>query len=174
MGVSGSGKTTVGRALAAALKCEFIEGDDYHSDANRKKMAAGIPLTDEDRWPWLQSLADKINNVLAEQGTGVVSCSGLKQRYRDVLDRNGVRFVYLKISPEVGRERLASRGTHFFDPSLIDSQFAALEEPRQALTIEAGLSVADMVNEILERLDESDRAREYSSPACYLHELEKK
>lgn len=177
LGVSGAGKTTVGRALAQALKCELIEGDDFHSDANKNKMHTGHALTDEDRWPWLQALARKIGEVLARQGTAVVSCSALKRSYRDVLRREGVCFVYLKISREVGRERLARRDAHFFDPSLLDSQFETLEEPRRALTIDAGEGdVSSTVNEILERLDEcpGSRPREYSSPACYLHEMDDK
>lgn len=148
LGVSGAGKTTVGRELARLWDCEFIEGDDFHSDANRKKMHAGIPLTDEDRQPWLESLARAISQVIARKGRAVVSCSALKRAYRDQLRRDEVQFVYLRVSHEAVRARLAQRGGHFFNPALLDSQFAALEEPRRAVVVDADQDVSRVASEI--------------------------
>ena len=132
MGVAGSGKTTIARLLAEALHSAFLEGDDLHSPANREKMRHGTPLTDADRLPWLRRIAAAIDTWRAQGQSGVVTCSALKRQYRDILmgDRQGVRLVYLEGSPNVIRERLASRQGHFMPPALLDSQFAALEEPQ--------------------------------------------
>jgi len=131
MGVAGSGKTTIAHLLAEALHSAFLEGDDLHSPANREKMHHGTPLTDADRLPWLQRIAAAIDAWRAQGQSGVVTCSALKRQYRDILmgDRKGVRLVYLEGSPNVIRERLASRQGHFMPPALLDSQFAALEPP---------------------------------------------
>src|SRR5262245_56254884 len=106
MGVSGSGKTTIAQALARRLNFEFIEGDEFHSRANREKMHAGLPLTDDDRKPWLESLRSRIEALLARNATAVLACSALKPAYRDVLWMKGVEFIYLRISFEVARARL--------------------------------------------------------------------
>jgi gluconokinase len=131
MGVAGSGKTLIGRMLANALGVEFVEGDDYHPRENVERMKAGIPLTDENRAGWLQALAQRLREA-REKGTGlVVSCSALKRAYRDVL-RSGaphVRFVFLRGSRETIAARLTRRRGHFMPASLLDSQFATLEEP---------------------------------------------
>jgi gluconokinase len=131
MGVAGSGKSTVGAALARALGVEFVEGDDYHPPENVQRMTAGIPLTDEDRAGWLRALAARLREA-RKAGTGlVITCSALKRSYRDVL-RAGtpdVRFVFLRGSRALIAERLAGRRGHFMPASLLDSQFAALEEP---------------------------------------------
>jgi len=131
MGVAGSGKTSIGAALAHALDVEFVDGDDFHSPENIRKMAAGIPLTDDDRSGWLRTLASRLRDA-ENAGNGVViACSALKRAYRDVL-RGGagdVRFIYLKGSRELIAQRLASRGGHFMHASMLDSQFAILEEP---------------------------------------------
>ena len=126
MGVSGSGKSTVGRLLASRLGVPYAEGDDFHPPANVAKMSSGEPLTDEDRWPWLRSLADWI---AAHAGGGVLTCSALKRAYRDVLASAGtpVWFLHLAGSPEVIAARLAARSGHFMPPALLDSQFADLE-----------------------------------------------
>jgi gluconokinase len=131
MGVAGSGKTLIGAAFARALGLDFVEGDDYHPSENVKRMSSGIPLTDEDRAEWLHSLAARLREA-KETGTGLVmSCSALKRSYRDILrDKAGKpRFVFLKGEPALIAERLAGRRGHFMPPALLESQFAALEEP---------------------------------------------
>jgi gluconokinase len=152
MGVSGSGKTTVGLALARRLDCEFIEGDEFHTRANREKMHAGIPLNDADRKPWLQALRSRIEALLARDGNAVLTCSALKRSYRDVLRLKGVQFVYLKVGAAVARERLARRRGHFFNPALLQSQIDTLEEPRDALVVDADRPDLEVVNGIVHRL----------------------
>ena len=128
MGVSGAGKTTVGKKLAKFLGARFIDGDDLHSDAARAKMAAGGALTDEDRWPWL----DRVGAELASGAATIVACSALRRVYRDRLRAAAgasLRFVYLKAEIEDMRERVARRRGHYMPASLVDSQFAALEPP---------------------------------------------
>ena len=151
-GVSGSGKSSIGKRLAEAMSCEFYEGDDYHPPANKEKMQAGIPLTDEDRWPWLAAIRDSISEALAAESNAVVSCSALTQTYRDCLRQPGVEFVYLKGNFDLLRERLENRRGHFFDSDLLASQFAALEEPYGVLAVEAAWTPAAIVREIQERL----------------------
>ena len=131
MGVSGSGKTVVGTALARALGVEFVEGDDYHPADNVKRMAAGIPLTDDDRALWLRALAARLREA-KNAGTGLVmSCSALKRSYRDVLRAQvgEVTFIFLKGQRTLIADRIAGRRGHFMPPSLLESQFAALEAP---------------------------------------------
>ena len=131
MGVSGSGKSLIGAALARALGVDFVEGDKYHSAENVKRMASGVPLTDEDRAQWLRSLAARIRES-RKAGTGLVmTCSSLKRSYRDILraEANELRFVFLRGPRALIAERIAGRRGHFMPPSLLDSQFAALEEP---------------------------------------------
>jgi gluconokinase len=126
MGVSGSGKTTVGRELAGRLGVDYAEADEFHPQANIEKMAAGHPLTDEDRWPWLDAIARWIGEH--EESGGVVTCSALKRTYRDVLTAGGpVFFVHLTGSREVIAARLNARKGHFMPPALLDSQIADLE-----------------------------------------------
>jgi carbohydrate kinase (thermoresistant glucokinase family) len=129
MGVSGSGKTTVGEIVAGRLGWAYAEADAFHSPASVAKMAAGQPLTDEDRWPWLTAIAAWLDERIAKAEPGVVTCSALKRKYRDLLRRPEVLVVYLRGSPELIAQRLAPRQGHFFKPGLLDSQFAALEEP---------------------------------------------
>ena len=135
MGVSGSGKTSVGVPLAAALGGEFVEGDDYHPPANVAKMRQGIPLDDADRRPWLETLAAEIGRWLAAGRTVVLACSALKRSYRAILrgGRPEVRFVHLKGDPALIRARLAQRRGHYMPASLLDSQLATLEEPLDAI-----------------------------------------
>ena len=132
MGVAGSGKTTIGAKLARALGIPFVEGDDLHPRANVERMAHGIPLTDEDRQPWLLAIARRLQEA-ERSGSGiVVTCSALKRSYRDLLRSQGsadTRFVYLRGGRPTIAERLADRRGHFMRASLLDSQFAALEEP---------------------------------------------
>jgi len=131
MGVSGCGKTTVGELLARRLAWAFVEGDALHPAANVEKMRAGIALADEDRWPWLASIAARVGELRAG-GTGVVvACSALKRSYRDVLrgSRDDVRFVYLRGDRETIAARLTARSHDYMPASLLASQFAALEEP---------------------------------------------
>jgi gluconokinase len=137
MGVSGTGKTAVGTRLVQALGAEFAEGDDYHPPANVAKMRSGTPLDDADRQPWLETLSREIGTWLDSGKTVVLACSALKQRYRDILKagRPGVRFVHLKGPEALIRSRLEDRRGHYMPPSLLASQFAALEQPTDAITV---------------------------------------
>ncbi len=131
MGVSGSGKTVIGTLLARALGVEFLEGDTYHPPANIEKMSAGVPLTDSDREGWLHAIAARIKRA-NDSGEGVVvSCSALKRSYREMIraDARGVQFIFLRGERELIGTRIRDRKDHFMPPSLLDSQFAALEEP---------------------------------------------
>jgi gluconokinase len=131
MGVSSSGKSSVAKALAERLGWRFADGDDFHPPANIEKQRAGQPLTDDDRWPWLQAIADEIDRVTADGDRVVVACSALKRVYRDLLlhGRDDVRIVYLDGSKELIARRMAARKNHFMPPTLLDSQFKTLEVP---------------------------------------------
>jgi gluconokinase len=153
MGVAGSGKTTIGTALARALGWRFVDADDHHAPASVAKMARGEPLDDDDRRPWLDELHGIIAEALARGAPLVMACSALKAGYRAHLagaDAGGrVRFVHLAGSPELFRERLAKRAGHFMKPGMLDSQFAALEPPAgDALEVDAGRPVAAIVAQI--------------------------
>ncbi len=148
MGVSGSGKTTVGRLLAEAVGFEFIDADDLHPPENIKKMAAGEPLTDADRMPWLLTLREAIQTK--EQV--VLACSALKGSYRAILaDGIDARFVYLRGDPELIRERLKGRPGHFMKADMADSQFEILEEPEDAVPLDISNSAEDLISEIRRR-----------------------
>jgi gluconokinase len=156
MGVSGAGKTRIGELLAERLLCAFIDGDAFHSAVNKEKMHRGIPLTDDDRWPWLRTIREAIEAKLRAGETAVFTCSSLKRSYRDIL-RNGnkdVVFVYLKGTLEVLRERLGTRTGHFFDPSLLQSQLDTLEEPGpdEAITVSIELSPERIVDEVIKEI----------------------
>ena len=143
MGVSGCGKTTVARILADRLQWAFEEGDALHPPANVAKMAAGHPLDDADRAPWLAKVADWVDARLDAGACGIITCSALKRSYRELIDRRhgGVEFVYLHGSRELIATRLATRHGHFMPTSLLDSQFATLEEPaagEPAIRVEIG------------------------------------
>ena len=129
MGVSGSGKTSVGRLIARRMDWFFIEGDDLHPEANRRKMAAGTPLIDEDRWPWLDRIAGEMRRFDADGGSMVVACSALRRIYRDRLRVGGadVRFLHLTGAPAMLRARMERREDHFMPAGLLDSQLATLE-----------------------------------------------
>ena len=137
MGVSGSGKTTVGELLASALHLPFIDADDLHPPENIDKMRRGIPLSDHDRESWLHTVAGKIAEFEKNDG-GVIACSALKKKYRKILSsgsRTDVRFVYLKGNRDTIYRRMRQRTTHFMQPDMLDSQFEALQEPERALTV---------------------------------------
>jgi gluconokinase len=157
MGVSGCGKTTIAEHLAAAEGWTVLEGDSFHPAANVAKMAAGTPLTDDDRWPWLHAIAAAIDERRARGEQTVVACSALRRAYRDILigDRNDVRLVYLKGSRDLIAERMRARKDHFMPPALLDSQFRTLEEPgpdENCITVEIGGTPDEIVRTIMERL----------------------
>ena len=149
MGVSGVGKTTVGTMLAAQLGWEFADGDDYHPAANVEKMRNGIPLTDADREPWLESLRSLIAAWIAAGKSAILACSALKQAYRDrLMVGASVRVVYLKADRELLRERLLLRRGHYMKEGMLESQIATLEEPEDAVVVDARSSVEEIVREI--------------------------
>src|SRR5579864_8687620 len=159
MGVSGSGKTTVSALLAAALGCQFQEGDDLHPAENVEKMHGGTPLTDADRMPWLHKIAEEIDDWRARGESGVLTCSALKRSYRDIIigARPDVTLVYLRGSYDLIRRRMAARHEHFMPVALLDSQFAALEEPtpdEHPITVDIGGRPADIALEIVRQLEE--------------------
>ena len=150
MGVAGVGKTTIGAALARELGWRFIDADDYHPPQNVAKMKAGIPLEDADRWPWLAHL----NKALKEEENAVLACSALKAAYRERLAQGVARFavVYLHGTPALIRERLNTRSHRYMPATLLDSQFAALEPPAEAIAIDVAAALEDSVAAIIERL----------------------
>lgn len=154
MGVSGSGKTTVGKILAERLGWSFVEGDDFHTPSNIAKLHAGIPLNDDDRAPWLAALEQRIDEARERGESLVLACSALKHRYQAYLrhDRDDIHYVWLEGSEELIRERLKGRKGHFMNPSLLDSQFQTLEPPDGALRVEIGPPAEDVADEILRRL----------------------
>ena len=157
MGVAGSGKTSVGTALAVALGWRFVDADDHHSPANIAKMARGEPLDDADRRPWLDGLHAIIEAALAKGEGLVMACSALKNAYRARLVGGGaggrIRFVYLAGTPELFHARLAQRPRHFMKAGMLDSQLATLEAPADALEVDAALPVATIVSRIRAALE---------------------
>jgi gluconokinase len=153
-GVSGSGKSEVGRAVAKRLGLKFLDADDFHSNANKDKMHRGIALTDDHRRGWLKSLHEVLRQEFDSGTSCVLACSALKRGYREQLrdGLQGVRFFYLKIDYEAVTRRLESRTDHFFDSRLLDSQFAILEEPEpnEAFVIDQNRPLADVVQEVLQ------------------------
>jgi gluconokinase len=147
MGVTGSGKTTLGQLLADQLGWTFVEGDDFHPQANVEKMHRGEPLTDADRAPWLRALRVRIDELAAAGRSAVVACSALKQAYRDVLvsGRPEVVFVHLTVPAAVIRDRLDRRRGHFMPAALLDSQLATLEAPAGILAVDVSASERDNV-----------------------------
>jgi gluconokinase len=158
MGVSGSGKTSVGKALAAKLGWDFFDADDFHPPDNITKMARGLPLTDDDRAPWLTSLHDLISSHLKENRPGVLACSALKEQYRQILfaGNQGVQLVFLKGDYDVILKRMTSRPGHYMRPELLKSQFEALDEPSNGIVIDASLAIDIIVNQILDNLKLND------------------
>lgn len=154
MGVSGSGKSTIGRLLADRVGWPFLEADDFHPEVNRQKLAAGTPLTDEDRWPWLEALNRGLLRAVRKHGSVILACSALKDVYRDRLDEglNDVRWVHLIGDPEVLAERLKHRVGHFSSAKILPSQFATLEPPESAVEVEVDGSPARVVEEVAQAL----------------------
>ena len=153
MGTTASGKTTIGSLLAKRMGWKFVDADDFHPPANVEKMKHGIPLTDEDRLPWLKALHDKILQWNSESRNVVLACSALKQSYREELRAGSdLRFVYLKGSYELFSQRVLERKGHFAKQDLLASQFADLEEPTDALTVDARQSPEEMVAEVSRQL----------------------
>lgn len=155
MGVAGCGKSFIGEKLKETLNGIFEDADDFHPAANKEKMKAGIPLTDEDRWPWLQKLREQIVLHRTITPCYVLACSALKQSYRDLLrdedSRETLEFVYLKGAKELILKRMEKRD-HFFPPALLDSQFVTLEEPLDAIIVDIDSSPDEIVNTILNKL----------------------
>lgn len=157
MGVSSSGKTTIGTQLAYRLNWEFEDGDWFHPPENVEKMHSGVPLTDEDRWPWLRAIAAWIDETRRAGGHGVVTCSALKRRYRAIIvgDRADVRLIYLKGEKALIARRMAARHEHFMPTALLQSQFDALEEPgpdENPITVSIEPRPREIVTQILAAL----------------------
>ncbi|MDN3594113.1 gluconokinase [Zunongwangia endophytica] len=154
MGVSGSGKTTIGREIASKLEIPFFDADDYHPKANVEKMKNGIALDDEDRKSWLKSLAENIEKWKEDKGA-VLACSALKKKYRATLSHNlkdYVVFVYLYAEYELIYERMMSRKGHYFKPELLKSQFDTLEEPENAIKVGVDQRISETVAEVISKI----------------------
>ena len=154
MGVSGSGKTTIGEKLAESLGYKFADADDFHPQENIDKMRNGVALSDKDRLPWLQKMQDVIKQHLLENTNIVITCSALKASYRQMLliNHESVKLVYLKGSFELIHKRLKERLNHFMSEKLLKSQFEILEEPLEAIKVDISRPLEDIVQEILEKL----------------------
>ena len=155
MGVSGVGKTTVGHLLARRLDAAFLEGDDFHPEANVEKMRRGIPLDDDDRRPWLLTLRQQIDRWLAEGRPGVLACSALKRAYREILGAGqpDIHFVYLRGNEEQIRGRLELRSGHYMPPTLLPSQIAALEEPEDAIVADVSGTPEEIAAQVVAALE---------------------
>ncbi|MEL7245115.1 MAG: gluconokinase [Cyanobacteria bacterium J06643_5] len=154
MGVSGSGKTSIGEKLAESLGYEFADADDFHPQENIEKMRNGIALSDKDRLPWLQKMQEVIKHHLSENTNIVITCSALKESYRQMLlvNHESVKLVYLKGSFELIHKRLKERLNHFMSEKLLKSQFDILEEPLEAFTVDISQPLEVIVREIVENL----------------------
>lgn len=161
MGVSGSGKTTVGRLLATRLGWTFLEGDEFHPAANVDKMSTGVSLDDDDRWPWLERIRSAIEVCSRDGRQAVVACSALRARYREFLaaGRNDIRFVYLKGDRHTIRERMNARRDHYMKVDMLDSQLASLEEPVGAVLADVRLPPPDIVSYIMRSLGFTETRR---------------
>jgi carbohydrate kinase (thermoresistant glucokinase family) len=150
MGIAASGKSTLASALAQELGWQFIEGDDYHPAANITKMRSGIPLNDDDRLPWLQAINRELLQLNERGLDGVIACSALKRRYREILAReiDTIKYVYLYGDPELIRRRITTRKDHFMPPGLLDSQIAAIEPPQNATWISIELPLERQIAEV--------------------------
>lgn len=152
MGVAGSGKTAVGTRVAERLGWVFLDADDFHPKSNVEKMRHGIPLTDEDREPWLERLHEELENKLSAGTSLILACSALKDSYRSILHQGlpGVEFVYLHVDHDTVLDRLRHRQAHFFPKELLESQFAALQAPKDAIDVNANLPLDDVVQRVVE------------------------
>ena len=157
MGVAGSGKTAVGKGIAARLNWLFLDADDFHPAANIEKMKHGIPLNDQDRIPWLRALRNELRRLLAEGRSVILACSALKESYRKLLsdDVAPMSFVLLDVDQETIRERLQHRSAHFFPKELMNSQFAALEKPKDAIIIDARKSLDEVTDRVVQAVSGS-------------------
>jgi len=155
MGVSGAGKTAVGESLAERLGWPFVDGDDLHPASNIRKMTAGVPLTDEDRFPWLQKIRDAIVEHTGSGRSAIVACSALKRTYRKLLlqGQPDTRLVYLRGTPAVLEHRLSERRGHFFDPNLLVSQLETMEEPNNAVVVDVDAELEAVVEAVATALD---------------------
>ena len=155
MGVSGCGKTTLGEAVSKMFDYKFLEGDNFHTDSNKKKMKNGIPLSDQDRLPWLKGINLTLRNKLSDRI--ILSCSALKNSYREIInDRlpaNSILWVHLNGKKSIIRNRIKNR-THFMPASLLESQFEALEIPKEALSIDISLTIDEMIKKLKPYLNE--------------------
>ena len=149
MGVSGSGKTTIAQMLARATGGEVLDADDFHTPENKAQMHAGIPLTDEQRWPWLDRLNTALRAAATKNKPIYLACSALKQSYRDrlVIELPGARFIYLKSTFAFIHARLAQRKNHFMPASLLESQFATLEEPHDAIVLDISRTASQLLED---------------------------
>ncbi|HAX74250.1 MAG TPA: gluconate kinase [Cyanobacteria bacterium UBA11372] len=154
MGVSGAGKSTIGKMLASKLNWEFFDADDFHPPANIEKMRQGIPLTDADRMPWLLTLQDAIARILQQDRHAVLACSALKSSYREIVldncDRSQIRLVYLKGSFQLIQQRLKQRQNHYMSQNLLQSQFDILEEPEDAICVDISQPMDAIAQQISE------------------------
>jgi gluconokinase len=157
MGTTGAGKTTVGKLLAARLDWTFLDADDFHPPANIEKMQHGIPLTDADRWPWLEEIHTELRRLSQAGKDVVLACSALKQSYRDRLSASlDMRIVYLRGAYEVMRQHIASRHGHFAGEAILAGQFADLEEPQNALVLDVSHPPEQLLTEIIAGLHLSE------------------
>lgn len=165
MGVSGSGKTTIGKSLAQRLSCDFEDADDFHSEENKRKMHAGIPLTDADRLPWLSELSELLKKRSESGQTTILACSALKSSYRQKFLEAApdLMVVYLKVDFETVAARLEERHHEFMNPELLKSQFDTLEEPSDAIVVDANETVSEIVDDILAQVNNSTVAKEQKS-----------
>ncbi len=154
MGVTGTGKTTIGSLLSQSLGFPFYDGDDFHPPENIHKMSRGIPLNDRDRLPWLLALRDLIARLISEGNSGIIACSALKQAYRELLqgDRRDIIWIYLKGDYDEVLSRIKQRQKHFMKEDMLRSQFEALEEPNDAFTVSISASPNDILEQILDQL----------------------
>ncbi|MGD1006429.1 MAG: gluconokinase [Ignavibacteriaceae bacterium] len=154
MGVSGSGKTTVAKAVSNKFGWKYYEGDEYHPAENVEKMKNWIPLNDEDRLPWLLSLRKVVEEAISKRENIVISCSALKEAYRKILKvSEEVKFIYLKGSYDLIRKRMEERIPHFFKPEMLKSQFDVLEEPQQAIEIDISKSSESIIGDVIDKIN---------------------
>src|SRR6202790_5092878 len=159
MGVAGSGKTAVAMQVAQKLDWIFLDADNFHPQANIEKMKHGIPLNDQDRAPWLQRLHDELQHQMAEGHSVILACSALKESYRNVLrdEVSPPMFVYLDVDPQTIRDRLLHRTAHFFPKELMESQFAALEKPKDAIIMDARNPLDVVIDQVIHTLTASPK-----------------